>query len=1670
MSTSKPYVLDIGGNEQDYLDSLYIVLSNDANTNPSSLEVKLRYPMHKVGAKIPTPVIEREEGVSDEAFDQLKSFGLAEYKSALDKRDKKDTEYVKSQVLASAKAYELCSSSIQRKILPVAISRGNLLEMLKLICMHAEKNIQIIPAMAFDVKLTDICKLHHLAAKSDFNKFVDHFVKLRDELSVDVSWGQLTESGWAARFLNCLKHNHFIEMHATLKEKAVSTMLSGNGPIGLSDVSEEKSGGVSDSGSGGGGGRGLGSEPQQFVFPGTLSAAIDFARVWNEQYGPRDGPRKPKPAQDTGTFPMSMANVDLKEKSKDAKAPAGQTYTKECWKCRGSQNKYDGLGQHRQDNCPLSRLSDEVLAAALRAAVVNDKERNGGGESESVKTKQKGFKRRGGKGKQGDTALMMTQLERDMRSVSNSLKEDGIPVVDDSFEGLVLPVLDSRLLQTLVANANNHLFMLDGGVTGTAVIVNEAYATEVKTLPKARRIQTGNGIVEATEGCSTKYFGTMQQTVLLRNAGLNLLGESWMRSRYKYEEDKTSEPPQWKSVTLDNGTRLLFEHRRIGDGGCWIADLEHLLKLGVFHSDLQHGVSQNATVERVLHGTNIVAIAGRESVNFEDVANVDADSVSDEEIKTQESDRVADDVGATRPPPEPPPLSKKQRQGIDFVKQAERRMGYQSYADLAYHARTGSVLNLHFTAADVHRAQEERERRSALLKGKHQYERAPAHHFDDMLESRELLLEADLMFVGEHVFLIVITIPGNYSMMSYLGAGKGARSSTVFEKPLRIIFARLKSYGWNVRMFAVDGEGGIAAASLFITELGIMFLPQVKGAHLNTIDNRIKVVKQRMRCYWMDLKFKMIGKLIPWLANTSNYSVNISTCRANEARVPPFVFITGQRPDFDRDLQATFGDYVESHEHHGVLHNRVDKPRSFSCMHLSSAPELGVHYLLNLDTMAVIRRDKFTVMNEGLPEKYLLKFKELAAGKGLVIDEYILPTEVIVAPPAVVRYNTEHEVGVDDDDIDEVKVDDNDNDILHENDNIIVREREETLYVPPVVEAGVREIRHEITQIAGPTEGTESMVAEAPRVQFSVATEVPRVPVLVVENTEKPSPRKSGRNRVHPSARNTDFAYVCGIDLALAIAMSPGAAVKKHGLTATESLAKQIRTVIGNATWHPVHRSDIPAGMPILPSHMFVTEKMNPDNGKLEEVKSRIVVGGNHQDRSMYTESETSAPTAKTESIFCIAAIASAEKRKIMTFDIGAAFVKSDMKGVVYIYLNKFVANIVCDMDPAYKKFLLKDGRLIVKLDKALYGCIEAAKLWYDNISAFFISVKYFVNQRDVCVFNRTSKSGKQSTIVLHVDDGLATCVDMSDLELLDRQLRAKYTDVKSRLGEDVIQYLGINFNFSSVDFCELTMQANIQSLVDDSGVKVMRKYPCTLQIWEIDDTSPLLDADRQERFYSLVYRGVYLSTRVRPDISLTTSFLATRVSKGTDQDWQKLMILCGYLMGTVNLGIRLRGTKAGKLACILYADASYGVHTDGKSHGGVVVSLGGGPVKAKSTKHKIVSKSSTEAELVELSDGVAALSATQQFLEAQGSVVQGEIREDNTSTKRLAEIGRPASQRTAHIRTRYFFVKMFLDNGEMSIVHCPTEDMVADVLTKPMVGEKFLRLRAMLLGYDDTE
>jgi hypothetical protein len=88
-------------------------------------------------------------------------------------------------------------------------------------------------------------------------------------------------------------------------------------------------------------------------------------------------------------------------------------------------------------------------------------------------------------------------------------------------------------------------------------------------------------------------------------------------------------------------------------------------------------------------------------------------------------------------------------------------------------------------------------------------------------------------------------------------------------------------------------------------------------------------------------------------------------------------------------------------------------------------------------------------------------------------------------------------------------------------------------------------------------------------------------------------------------------------------------------------------------------------------------------------------------------------------------------------------------------------------------------------------------------------------------------------------------------------------------------------------------------------------------------------------------------------------------------------------------------------------------------------------------------------------------------FLEGQGyNVDECILNLDNMSAMLLETNGKQSSsKRTKHIRVRYFFIKERVSNGDITLKHYPTGEMLADHFTKPLQGALFRKFRAEIQG-----
>jgi hypothetical protein len=528
--------------------------------------------------------------------------------------------------------------------------------------------------------------------------------------------------------------------------------------------------------------------------------------------------------------------------------------------------------------------------------------------------------------------------------------------------------------------------------------------------------------------------------------------------------------------------------------------------------------------------------------------------------------------------------------------------------------------------------------------------------------------------------------------------------------------------------------------------------------------------------------------------------------------------------------------------------------------------------------------------------------------------------------------------------------------------------------------------------------------------------------------------------------------------------------IKKHGTEkTTESALVEVKQLLDLDVWKFLRPKETTSDMRYssIPMHIIVTQKVKTD-GSPGKLKSRIVAGGHLQNRDQYDPDDIESPTASQAAIATVINITALTKGWAAVVDVKGAYLNSHTKRRVYIRLKGDIVKLILDIRPDLASRMDSTGQIFAIAEKGIYGLIEAAKLWYDLVSSVLGDMGFKTCPSDPCVYSRL-RNEIMSIIALYVDDLYITSPQDDEISCIIDEFKTHFPDISVQRG-DHLEYLGMAVDIDRSGQIRLRTQGKLEQIITDGKISGNVATPSKPNLFNIDEHSPLLSKAKAKTFYSVVAKLMWIATRTRPDILVTVSALSSRTSNPNEDDFEKLLHLLKYINGTVDLPLILRPTS---INVSLYADASFGSHPQSfKSHSGPVCCIGGtGPVYFKSSKQHLNAKSSTEAELIACSDGAGQGLWIVQLLKELGFNPDPLIiHQDNQSAIALLNRGRPASAASRHFNIRLFWLKDYIDRGELEVVYCPDIDMLADTLSKPEFGARFKDHRALLMGLNLPE
>ena len=243
--------------------------------------------------------------------------------------------------------------------------------------------------------------------------------------------------------------------------------------------------------------------------------------------------------------------------------------------------------------------------------------------------------------------------------------------------------------------------------------------------------------------------------------------------------------------------------------------------------------------------------------------------------------------------------------------------------------------------------------------------------------------------------------------------------------------------------------------------------------------------------------------------------------------------------------------------------------------------------------------------------------------------------------------------------------------------------------------------------------------------------------------------------------------------------------------------------------------------------------------------------------------------------------------------------------------------------------------------------------------------------------------NGKQCTIVFYVDDNKISHEDPEVVTSVLNEITNHFGELKVSRGTKH-DYLGMDIEKKDKKV-HIGMKGQIDEVLS-WGTKQsgrMPATPATTSLFTVDEESDKISKDENDLFHSIVQKLMYICKRARPDIEPALSYLSTRVSCPSISDEEKLQRVLDFIRATKD-DRRVVGALSLE-DMFTWIDAPFAVHPNMKSHTGGAISFGTGVIHAKLSKQKINTKSSTEAELVGVSEYLPYHIWFENFLKYQG-------------------------------------------------------------------------------------
>jgi hypothetical protein len=460
----------------------------------------------------------------------------------------------------------------------------------------------------------------------------------------------------------------------------------------------------------------------------------------------------------------------------------------------------------------------------------------------------------------------------------------------------------------------------------------------------------------------------------------------------------------------------------------------------------------------------------------------------------------------------------------------------------------------------------------------------------------------------------------------------------------------------------------------------------------------------------------------------------------------------------------------------------------------------------------------------------------------------------------------------------------------------------------------------------------------------------------------------------------------------------------------------------------------------ILPIRIVYKKKYDCD-GTIKQYKTRITVQGQREANNNIC---THAGTVYFCLILMLISLAAMMNLDLVFCDIESAYLNAPTNRTVYVRPTDF----------AYSYFK-KTKDYVWKLNKALYGLKDSARVWKQFLDEKLRSIGFNISKKDSCLFFQHCENGF-CFLGIHVDDLTIVSSSKEFRKIIIEKLESIFTIKTNQtnvLGISISRYMhGISismpnyierllkrYQFYNLNPCKTPMESNI--CIDD--------FPNQDTTYTKEIIGSLLHLARFTRF-DLLFSVHYAS--LKPNEAVLKRILR-------------------YIAGTRDNSFSYKYYSQKAIPTLIgFSDAEWSRDKDAKSTGGYFLTLVDGnlkddyemicnaPISVSSKKQTLVTDSSSYAEFVQIYLAAKEIIFLREILKELKfeQTTPTILYVDNAACLQVAYSERNGKNRSKHWNSKFMFVCELIDQGILELRHVPSEHNIADMFTKPLALEKF--------------